>query len=154
MNPHIWHSRPVCYHVRSLTSPVYACPPLYVALCLRGQCRLQYPSPLELIASLLMLTTTYTQAMALHIHTQGKFLNHTACSLYRIMVMAISVVGVMKIGNIMPRAGLKPTSLELRVSVLSLHQEGFPNVTAIPMPTCLQSSLSQRSVQTTTLSLF
>ena len=45
------------------------------------------------------------------LHTQGRFNNHTVHSLYSIMVMETSVVGVMKIGNIVIRAGLKPTSL-------------------------------------------
>ena len=31
--------------------------------------------------------------------------------MYRIMVMGTSVIGGTKIGNILPRAGLKPTSL-------------------------------------------
>ena len=49
------------------------------------------------IGSLLMLTITYIQAMALHIqHTQGRFNNHTAGSLYRIMVTTTSVMGEMK----------------------------------------------------------
>ena len=38
--------------------------------------------------------------MALHIHTLGRFNNHTAHSLYRVMVTATRVVGVMKMGNI------------------------------------------------------
>ena len=49
--------------------------------------------------------------MALHIHKQDRFNNPTAYSLYRIMVMATSVMGVMKMGNTVPRAGLEPTSL-------------------------------------------
>ena len=63
-----------------------------------------------------------------------------------------SVVGVMKMGNNVPRAGLKPTSLAFRASVLQLHHVGFPDVSTIPTPTCLYSSLPQRSVQTTTSS--
>ena len=38
-------------------------------------------------------------------------------------------MGVMKMGNTMPRAGLEPTSLALRASVVSLHEVGFPDVT-------------------------
>ena len=57
------------------------------------------------IVSLLMLTITYTQA-ALHIHTLGRLINYTACSLYMIMLMATSVKDVIKMGNIVPRAGL------------------------------------------------
>ena len=61
-----------------------------------------------------------------------------------------TVVGVMKMGNTVPRAGLEPTSLALRASVLPLHHIGFPDVTTILTPTCLCGSLPQRSVHTTT----
>ena len=58
--------------------------------------------------------------MALHIHTQDSFNNHTAHSLYMIMVIAPSAMGVMKMGNTVHRAGTKPTSLSLWASVLHL----------------------------------
>ena len=61
------------------------------------------------------------------------------------------VVGVMKMGNIVPRVGLKHISLAFRASVLPLHHIGFPDVTFIPTPTCLYKSLPQRPVQSTTL---
>ena len=61
------------------------------------------------------------------------------------------VVGVMKMGNTVPRVGLKPTSLSFRASMLPLHHVVFPDVTIIKTPTCPCSSLPQRSVQTTTL---
>ena len=57
---------------------------------------------------------------------------------------------VMKIGNSVPRTGLVPIYLAFRASVLPLHHIDFPGVTTIPTPTCLCSSLPQRSVQTTT----
>ena len=40
------------------------------------------------------------------------------------MVTAISVLDVMKMGNIVPRAGLEPTSLHIQASVLPLHHVG------------------------------
>ena len=46
---------------------------------------------------------TYRQWPYIYIHIQGRFNNHTACSFYRIMVMATIVVGVTKMGNIVPR---------------------------------------------------
>ena len=58
------------------------------------------------IVSLLMLKLTYIHAMALHVHTQGRFNN-----IYTILVMVTSVKGVMKMGNIGPRAGIQPTYL-------------------------------------------
>ena len=57
----------------------------------------------------------------------------------------------MKMENIVPRAGIEPISQAFRASVLPMHHVGFPDVNTIPMPTCLCSSLPQRSVQTTTL---
>ena len=60
-------------------------------------------------------------------------------------------MGVMKMGSIVPRAGFKPTSLAFRASVLPLHHVDFSDVTIIPVPICLCSSLPQRSVQTITV---
>ena len=71
-----------------------------------------------------MLTIAYIQAIALHIHIKGRFNNHTVHGLYRIMVMANSVMGVMKMGNIVPSLGLETISLAFRVSVLPLHHLG------------------------------
>ena len=48
--------------------------------------------------SLPMLTMTYIEAIALHIHTQDRFNNHTVCSLYMVMITATSVMGEMKMG--------------------------------------------------------
>ena len=81
-----------------------------------------------------MLTITYIRAMALDIHIQSRFNNHTACRLYRILVMATSVVGVMKIRNIVPRAGNKPTSLAFRAGVLPLYHVGYLMSPLFPRP--------------------
>ena len=75
--------------------------------------------------------------MALHIHGQGRFNNHTAHSLYRIMVMATSVIGVMKMGNTMPSVGIEPTSLALWDSVLTIRPPRLPAVTTLPTSTCV-----------------
>ena len=48
----------------------------------------------------------------------------------------IYVVGVMKMGNIVPRVGLEPTSVAFRASVLPLHHLDFPDVITVPTPTC------------------
>ena len=61
----------------------------------------------------------------------------------------VKLKGVMKMGNTVPRTGLKLTSLEFQASVLPSHHVGFPDVTTIPMPTCLCGTLPERSVQTT-----
>ena len=52
------------HHIGSLMSPLYPRLPVYAAPCLRGQCN---PPG---IVSLLILTITYIQAMALHINIQ------------------------------------------------------------------------------------
>ena len=46
--------------------------------------------------------------MAVHIHTQGSFNDATVHTLYRILVMEASVMGVTKIGNTVPGMGTKP----------------------------------------------
>ena len=103
------------------------------------------------IVSLLVLTIIYIKAISLHVDTQHRFNNYAVHSLYRILVTATGVMRVMKMGNIVPRAGLEPTSLAFRASVPPLHHVGFPGVTTTPTPTCLCSSLPQRSEQTATL---
>ena len=57
----------------------------------------------------------------------------------------------MKMGNPVPRVGLESTFLPFQASGLPLHHVGFPEVTTIPMPTCLCSAIPQSSVQTTKL---
>ena len=57
-----------------------------------------------------------------------------------------------KMGNIVPRAGIDPTSLAFLASVLPLHYVGsLMSPLFIPMPTNLCSSLLQRYVHATTL---
>ena len=78
--------------------------------------------------------------MALHIHIHSRFHNDRAQSLYWIMDMATSVMGVMKIGNIVPRAELKLTALAFQASVLPLHHIGslmspqYPQLPAYAAP--------------------
>ena len=67
--------------------------------------------------------------------------------------METSIMGVMKMGNIVHRAGIEPTSLAFRASVLPLHHVGYPDVTTIPTPTCLCGPLPQRSVHATTVGI-
>ena len=57
----------------------------------------------------------------------------------------------MKMGNIVPRMGIKPTSLALWANVLNITLPRLLDVTSVPLPTCLCGSLLERSVQTTTL---
>ena len=55
-----------------------------------------------------MLTIIYIQAPYIYI---CRFNNYTAHSSYRILVMTTGVMGVMEMGNIVPRAGFEPTPL-------------------------------------------
>ena len=86
-----------------------------------------YTRPPEIVI-LLMLTNTI--GIALHMHTQGRFNNHTTKSLYRIMVTAMSVMGEMKLVNTVPRAGLEPTSLAFR----PFHHIGSLMLPLFPCP--------------------
>ena len=106
------------HHVGSLMSPLYLRLPVYA-----DQRSAQSTTLISLFNADNYIHTgnglTYT-------HTQDRFNNHTACSLYRIMVTATSVMCVIKMGNIVPRARLEPTSLASRASVLPLHHIGSP----------------------------
>ena len=54
-------------------------------------------------------------------------------------------------GNIVPRMRVQFTSLAFRANVLIITPPRPPDMTTVCMPTCLCSSLLERSVQTTTL---
>ena len=60
------------------------------------------------------------------------------------------IVDVMTIGNMLPRAGIEPTSLAIRDGVIAIIPLRIPDVTSVPIPTCIFGSLPQSSVQTTT----
>ena len=62
-----------------------------------------------------------------------------------------TVMGVMKMGNIVPRAGLKPTSLAFWASMLPLHQVGSLTALLYRRPPVYVALLPQGSVQTTIL---
>ena len=63
---------------------------------------------------------------------------------------ATSVVDVMKMENIVPRVEIEPTALAFKATVLSITPLRFPYVTTMPTPTCMCSSLPERSLQSTT----
>ena len=64
--------------------------------------------------------------------------------------MCVCVEGVIKMENTVPRAGIELTYLAFGASVLPIQRIGFPDVTTIPMPTCLYCFLPHRSMQPTT----
>ena len=59
-----------------------------------------------------------------------------------------NVEGVMKKGNIVPKAGIEPTFLVFCASVVTITPPRLPDVTTVCMPNCLRGSLPERSVQT------
>ena len=138
------------HHVGSLISLLYARLPVYALPWLRGQCRLLHSSHWN-CKPFNTYNYVHTGSHFTYTYTQGRYNNHTERSLYRIIIMATSVVCVIKMGNIVPRAGTKPTSLAFQPSVLALHHGSLPDVTTIPTPTCLCITLPQMSMQTTTL---
>ena len=83
----------------------------------------------------------------------GKLVEHTYMidPLPNYLYLHNSVVGVMKIGNIVPRVEIEPTPLTFQASVLRVTHVCLPDVTIIHMPTHLNSSIAERSVQPTTL---
>ena len=100
------------------------------------------------IVSLLILTITYRQTVPSH-RVGSATIQHIACT--GSWSWQTSVVGVMKMGNIVPRARIKHTSLAIWASVLTITPHRLPYVITIPMTTCLRSSLPERSVQPTTV---
>ena len=97
------------------------------------------------IVSLLLLTVTFIQAMALHKHTQGRFNNQTLHRVYRIMVMATCVVMWWKCEILCLERDL---NLDLWHSSQCANNTPcrLPDVTTIPKHIRLCNSLPQRSV--------
>ena len=84
-----------------------------------------YTHPLGSV-TLLRLTVTYIWTIALLIHTQGRFNNHTVCKLVQDHGRSSSVMGVMKMGNTAPKAGLKSTSPAFRARALTITPHRLP----------------------------
>ena len=61
--------------------------------------------------------------------------------LVQIIVTAIIVKDAMKMGNIVSRAEIEPTSLAFQASVLTIKPPRLHDVTTVPTPTCLCSFL-------------
>ena len=121
----------------------YPCLHVYVAPWLRCQSsQLHYPLG---IVNLLMFKIEYIHDLT-YTHTQGRFIDHTIHSLYRILYMATSV---MKMESIVPRAGMESSFLAFWASVLTFTTPRPPDVTMLPTPVCLCWSLPHRPVQTT-----
>ena len=116
-----WASGLQLHHIGSLMSPPYICLPVHAAPCFRGKCRLLHSSPCNCKS---FNAYNFIHTGSGMTHTQSTFNNHPAHSLYGIIVMATSVMGVTKMGNIVPRAVIEPTSLVFWASVLPLQHIG------------------------------
>ena len=84
--------------------------------------------------------------MTLHLHSQGRLNNHAICNLDRVMVTESSVMGE-KMGIIVPRVGIEPTTFAFRASVLTIRPRRSPDVITLSTPTYLCGSVPKRSVQ-------
>ena len=58
-------------------------------------------------------------------------------------------MAVMKMGNIVPRVGIEPTSFAFRDSVLTITPSRVPDVNIRPTPTCLCDFLRKKLITTT-----
>ena len=49
----------------------------------------------------------------------------------------VIVAGVMKMGNIVPRVGIEPTTLATWANMITITQPRLPAVPMLPTPTCI-----------------
>ena len=95
-----------------------------------------YPVYIHIHTPYICVYTPYIYIyMYIYVYIQGRFNNQTVYSLYRIMVMATSVMGVMKMEDIVPRVGIEPISLPVQASVLITTPPRLPVDTILPMST-------------------
>ena len=141
------------HHIGSLMSALYPCPPVYVALCFRGQYTLLRLPPR--IESLLMLTITYMQAMALHITNIYTYTGQVQQPYSTYLVQdhghGNQCCGCDKNGKYHAQIRTRTHIPDIPGQCTTITPHKLPDVTTIPMPTCLCGSLLQRSVQTTTM---
>ena len=130
------------HHVGSLMSSLYPRQSVYTAPCLRGQFRLLHLSPWN------CMSFTYIQAMAVHIYIYIYIYTGQGQQPYSPQHVqdpghSTSIMGVTKMGNIVPRVGIEPTSLAFQASVLPFHHISsllsllYPCMS--PDPVCLDS---------------
>ena len=141
-----WASVLPLYHVGSLISLLYACPPVYAASCLRGQCRLLYSSPWNckpFNAYNYIRTYTYTRQVQQPYSAQ-LVLDHGHGN---------QCCGCDENGKYCAQGETQSYISSILGQCATITPCRLPDVTTIPTPACLCNSLPQRSVQTTTLSL-
>ena len=69
-------------------------------------------------------------------------------------IIVCIILGVMKMGNIAPRVGIKAASLAFWASMLTIKPARLPGVMTLSVSTCLCGFLPEISVQTTTVSKY
>ena len=107
------------HHTCSLMSPLYQHLPVYAAPRLRGQCRLLHLSPWN-CKCFIDYTCIHTGSELSYIQT-GQVQQPYSILLVQDGGHVTSDMGVIKIGNIVLRAGLEPTSLAVQANILPLH---------------------------------
>ena len=110
------------HHVGSLLSPIYPHLPICTAPCLRGKCRLLHSSPWD-CKSFKAYNYIHTGNGLIYAYI-GQVQQPYSTQLVQDPGHSTSVMSDMKMGNIVPRAGIKSTSLVFRASVLPLHHIG------------------------------
>ena len=133
------------HHISSLMSPLCPCLSAYAAPCLRGQCSLLHPSPWNCKP---FNTYYYIHLGNGLIYTYtGQAQQPYSTQLIQDPGHGLNVEGVMKMGNIVPRVGLKPTSPAFQASVLPFHHICSHMSPRYPRLPSLCSCLPERSVQ-------
>ena len=96
------------------------------------------------VVILIMLAITYSQWPYIFIHrVDSTTIQDIACT--GTPGMATSAVGVMKMGNIVPRVGIEPTPLAFPDRCATVTPCRLPDITIIPLPSCLQILASEVS---------
>ena len=122
-------------------SPMSPCLPVYAGPCLRRQCRLLHSSPWK-CKPFNAYNYIHTGNGLIYTYT-GWLQEPYSAQFVQDPGHGISVVSVMKMGSI-DISGIPG-------QCATITPCGLSDVTTIPTPTCLCSSLPQRSVETTTL---
>ena len=110
-------------------SPLYPCLPVYAPHCLRNQCRLLHVSPWN--CKPFNAYNYMHTAMAFDIHTQGMITTLQCIALQD----HGHGMGVTKMGNIVPRARIEPTSLASCASVQHVGSLTSPLYPLLPVYT-------------------
>ena len=122
------------FHIGSLISPLYPNLPVYAAPCLRGQCRILHLSPWNCKSF-----NAYNYIHTSNGLTQSRINNHTAHRSW----------SWQPVSRVWQKWEILCLEWELDQHLWHSRPHRLHDVTTIPTPTCLCSSLPHNSVQTT-----